>query len=281
MIAPVVDTSFLLAHPHAVVADVRWYLDGRSGHEAFTNGHLPGAVWIDLEAHLSGHGRPATAGRHPFPEPADFATAMAGYGIGDDSVVVAYDDMGGMVAARLVVMLRMLGRDAALLDGGLAAWVADGHPLNTGSGRVPEPATFTDAPWPRRRLVDADTTVALATGGGVVIDARAADRFTGENAAIDPRPGHIPGARNAPWQALLGPDSRMRSAIELLDHYEALGIDPSDSANTICYCGSGVSACLNVLALERLGMEPPRLFVASWSGWSADPDRAVETGPAR
>jgi thiosulfate/3-mercaptopyruvate sulfurtransferase len=281
VIAPVVDSSFLLSHPHAVVADVRWYLDGRSGHDAFRAGHLPGAVWIDLEAHLSGHGQPATAGRHPFPQPADFSAAMSAYGIGDDSVVVAYDDMGGMVAARLVVMLRMLGRDAALLDGGLAAWRAEGHPVNEGDGRVPEPATFTERQWPTHRLVDADTAAIHASTGGTVLDARAADRFTGENAAIDPRPGHLPGARNAPWQALLGPDSRMLPTLDLLAHYESVGVDPSASAKAICYCGSGVSACLNVLAMERLGFDAPRLFVASWSGWSADPDRPVETGPAR
>ena len=278
MIAPVVDAGFLSSHPHAVVADVRWYLDGRSGHDAFRAGHLPGAIWIDLERHLSGHGLPATEGRHPFPDAADFAATMSGYGIGDDTVVVAYDDQGGMVAARLVVMLRMLGREAALLDGGLGAWVADGHPVNTGDGRVPEPAVFTPTPWPSRRLVNADTAASHAAHGGTVLDARAADRFSGENAAIDPRPGHIPGARNSPWQSLLDTDGRMKHAADLLDHYESLGLDPAHSADTVCYCGSGVSACMNVLAIERLGMEPPRLFVASWSGWSADPNRPTETG---
>jgi thiosulfate/3-mercaptopyruvate sulfurtransferase len=178
-------------------------------------------------------------------------------------------------------MLRMLGRDAALLDGGLAAWRAEGHPVNDGDGRVPEPATFTERPWPTHRLVDADTAALHASSGGTVLDARAADRFTGENVAIDPRPGHLPGARNAPWQALLGPDSRMLPTLDLLAHYESVGVDPSASAKAICYCGSGVSACLNVLAMERLGFDAPRLFVASWSGWSADPDRPVETGPAR
>ena len=281
VIAPVVDASFLAAHPHAIVADVRWYLDGRDGHESFRNGHLPGAIWIDLDAHLAAHDLPATEGRHPLPTPEDFAASMASLGIGNDSIVVAYDDVGGGVAGRLVVMLRMLGHDAALLDGGLTAWVADGHPLQEGEGRVAESAAFTVAPWPADRLVDADTTATQAAAGGVVLDARAAERFTGEATQIDPRPGHIPGARNAPWQSVVGIDGRLLPADALRAHYAHLGVgtDAPGDAEPIAYCGSGVSACLNLLAIEHLGLTPPRLYVASWSGYSADHDRAAEQGP--
>lgn len=277
MIAPVVDASFLAAHPEAVVADVRWYLDGRDGRAAFEASHLPGAVWVDLETALAAHDLPATEGRHPFPTPKAFAAAMGALGIGDDTLVVAYDDGGGMTSGRLVAMLRMLGRDAAVLDGGLLAWTAEGRPVETGPARTPTPAMFTAAPWPSDRFASADEALAHAAHGGAVIDARAAERFTGEVALIDPRPGHIPGARNAPWASVLGADGRFRSPDELRTHFESLG---ATGGSTIAYCGSGVSACMNLLAMERAGLTPPRLYVASWSGWSADADRPVELGPA-
>lgn len=278
MIEPVVDATFLDAHPEAVVADVRWYLDGRDGLAAFEAGHLPGALWVDLEGALAAHDRPATEGRHPFPTPEAFAAAMGALGIGDDSLVVAYDDAGGMTAGRLVTMLRMLGRDAAVLDGGLTVWTSEGRSVVDGPALVPTPAVFTPRPWPTDRLADADETLAQAAAGGAVLDARAAERFTGEVALIDPRPGHVPGARNAPWASVLGPDGRMKSPDELRRHYAALG---ADEGQAIAYCGSGVSACMNVLAMERAGLTPPRLYVASWSGWSSDPDRPAELGPHR
>ncbi|MFN8022596.1 MAG: sulfurtransferase [Acidimicrobiales bacterium] len=268
----VVDDAFLAAHPEAVVVDVRWYLDGRDGRAAYEAGHLPGAVWVDLEHQLADHGAPVTEGRHPLPTPAHFAAAMGSLGIGDDTLVVAYDDTGGLTAGRLVVMLRMLGREAALLDGGLGAWAGEVH-----TGWVePTPTTCTAAPWPADRLASADDTVAVATGDGVVIDARARERFTGEVTQIDPRPGHIPGASCAPWAAVLGADGRFRSPDELRRYYAGLGIDADTP--TVAYCGSGVSACMNIVAMELAGLPPARLFVASWSGWSADPDRPAELG---
>ena len=276
MIEPVVDASFLDAHPEAVVADVRWYLDGRDGHAAFLAGHLPGARWVDLEGALAAHDRPATEGRHPFPTPEAFAAAMGALGIGDGSLVVAYDDAGGMTSGRLVVMLRMVGIDAAVLDGGLTVWDAAGRPVESGPVAAPSPATFTPRPWPADRLADADEALAHAAAGGAVLDARAAERFTGEVALIDPRPGHVPGARNAPWASVLGPDGRMKSPDELRHHYAELG---AADGQAVAYCGSGVSACMNVLAMERAGLTPPRLYVASWSGWSIDPDRPAELGP--
>ncbi|CAB4362868.1 unannotated protein [freshwater metagenome] len=282
MIAPVVDAASLETWLHTgrpvTITDVRWYLDGRDGREAYETAHLPGAVWIDLDRDLAGHGLPATEGRHPLPTPADFAAAMAVAGIGDDTIVVAYDDTGGLTAGRLVVMLRMLGRDAAVLNGGLNTWVAEGRAIETGPGRAPTPATFTAAAWPSERLVSADETAAHAAAGGVVLDARAAERFTGEVTQIDPRPGHIPGARNAPWAAVLGADGRMLPTQELLAHYTQLGATVPEAA-PIAYCGSGVSACMNAIAMEHAGLTPPRMYVASFSGWSADPAHAVETGP--
>jgi thiosulfate/3-mercaptopyruvate sulfurtransferase len=228
-----------------------------------------------MDHQLAAHDAPATEGRHPFPTPQHFAASMSALGIGDDRTVVAYDDTGGVTAGRLVVMLRMLGHDGALLDGGLLAWPGD---VETGWVE-PTPATFTQRPWPADRLVSADQTAATAGGGGVVIDARSRQRFTGEVAEIDPRPGHIPGARSAPWADALTTTGRLRPVDELRAHYASLGID--DQVATVAYCGSGVSACVNAIAMEHAGLRPPQLYVASWSGWSADADRPAELGDDR
>jgi thiosulfate/3-mercaptopyruvate sulfurtransferase len=199
---------------------------------------------------------------------------MSELGIGDRTTVVAYDDTGGLTAGRLVTMLRMLGRDAAMLDGGLAGWAAAGFEVVAGPAEVPEPAAFTEREWPSDRFATAEETVAHAAAGGAVIDARAHERFTGAQAMIDPRPGHIPGARSAPWAAVLGPDGHLLPRAELRAHYAAL----QAGDDTIAYCGSGVSACMNAVAMERAGLTPPRLYVASFSGWSADPEHATEQG---
>lgn len=279
MIAPIVAPEAVagLDHTHLVFADVRWYLDGRDGREAFEQSHIAGAVWVDLEHALAAHGLPATEGRHPFPTPEAFAAEMGALGIGDETVVVAYDDTGGLTAGRLVVMLRMLGRPAAVLDGGLDAWVAAGHPTATGPAAQPTARRFTATQWPLDRLATADEALALAANGGAVIDARALARFTGEQALIDPRPGHIPGARSAPWAAVLGESGQLLTVAELTAHYAALGVTDADTPS-VAYCGSGVSACMNILAMERAGLTPARLYVASWSGWSADPTRPAELG---
>lgn len=275
MIAPVVSADSL--PDGAVLADVRWYLDGRDGRAGYEAGHLPGAIWVDLERDLSRHDLPASEGRHPLPTPQAFAAAMGALGIGDDTVVVAYDDTGGATAGRLVVMLRTLGRSAALLDGGLGAWIADGGPVEVGApSHVMAPATFTSADWPTRRLASADVAADHAANGGAVLDSRAYERFTGEQVLIDPRPGHMPGARSAPWAALHGPDGRLLSPAQLRAHFHRLGAEQDIDA--VAYCGSGVSACLNVIAMEHAGLTPARLFVGSWSGWAADPSRPVELG---
>ena len=262
----------------AVVADVRWYLDGRDARAAYQAGHVPGARFVDLDRDLAGHGLDATEGRHPFPTPEQFAASMTALGIGDDATVVAYDDTGGMTAGRLVVMLRMLGRGAALADGGLAAF---GDELETGDGPDVSPTTFTPQPWPLDRLADADQAAAVGSDErGRLLDARARERFTGAVVAIDPRPGHIPGATSAPWSAVLDPvTGRFRTAADLVAHYRSLGVD--DQTAVVVSCGSGVSACANVLAMERAGLPAARLFVASFSGWGADPERAIELGDGR
>jgi thiosulfate/3-mercaptopyruvate sulfurtransferase len=273
MIPPFVDADFVDAHPQAVLADVRWYLDGRDGRAAFEAGHIAGAVWVDLDHHLAAVDRPASEGRHPLPTPVAFAAALGLLGIANDTTVIAYDDTGGLTAGRLAVMLRMLGCDATVLAGGLGAW---NGPIETGPGRTPSPAVFVPADWPSDRLATADDAQRIAAGGGAVLDARSYERFLGDANQVDKRPGHIPGARSAPWSAVLGADTAPRSADDLRDHYRRLGAD--DDHEVVMYCGSGVSACMNVLAMEHAGLAAPRLYVASWSGWSADPAREAATG---
>jgi thiosulfate/3-mercaptopyruvate sulfurtransferase len=276
VIDPIISPSDLarLREPVAL-ADVRWYLDGRSGRAAFEAGHLPGARFVDLDADLSDHSRPATEGRHPLPSPEAFAAAMSRLGIGDETTVVAYDDSGGGTAGRLVFMLRVIGHDAALLDGGLVPAAAVLGP-ETGPPPTVEPARFTPRAWPTDRFVDAGLAAAHAAAGGALLDARSAERYRGEQEVVDPRPGHIPGAVSAPWQGNLGDDGRFRSAAALKARFDGLGAGD----DVVCYCGSGVSACANLLALERAGIRSTRLYVGSWSGWSADPARSVATGPA-
>jgi 3-mercaptopyruvate sulfurtransferase SseA len=273
-----------LAEGHAdapgniVLADVRWYLDGRDARSIYEAGHLPGAVFIDIDRDLSEPSTP-TAGRHPLPSPEHFARAMGRSGIGDDTHVIAYDDTGGMTAARLVVMLRALGRSASLLDGGISAWVAAGHGLEHGVSNPRAKVAFTAQVWPDTNFASTEEVLANSKSGSLIlIDARPADRFRGDVQSVDPKPGHIPGARNAPWSSALQ-DGKLRSPAELRAHFTNLGI--SRNTDVIASCGSGVSACLNVVALEYSGLTKARLFTASWSGWASDPDLPIETGEHR
>jgi thiosulfate/3-mercaptopyruvate sulfurtransferase len=270
MIAPVIDAGWLRAHRDGVVvADCRLYLDGRSPRGAYDAGHIEGAVHVDLERWLAAPASPAR-GRHPLPSPETFAEGMSRAGIGDDTTVVAYDDAGGVMAARLVWMLRATGHDAALLDGGLAAW---DEPLS-GVAPLVAPASFTPVSWPPGRLASADDA---ASEANVVIDARQAERFRGETEPIDPRPGHIPGARSVPSREHLRPgDDRLRPAGELRERFAQAGVVPD--AHVVSYCGSGVTACHNLLVMEHAGLGPGRLYPGSWSQWSADPDRPAATG---
>jgi thiosulfate/3-mercaptopyruvate sulfurtransferase len=268
VIPPFVDAAWLAEHRDEVVlADVRWYLDGRSGEAAFEAGHLPGAVFVDLDRWLAAPGEPAR-GRHPLPDPEVFARGMSRAGIGDDSTVIAYDDAGGVVAGRLVWLLRATGHDAALLDGGLAA---GGEARETGSVHRAS-ARFTPRPWPPERLAEIDH---LQDGGRVLIDARDRDRYTGAVEPVDPRAGHIPGARSLPAREMLDAEGRLKPADELRAQLEAVGV--TGAGEVVSSCGSGVNACHALLVLEALGLPPGRLFPGSFSQWSHT-DRPVATG---
>lgn len=269
MIAPVVDYAWLKEHEREVkLVDVRWYLDGRSGREAYEQGHMPGAVFVDLDTQLSGHGG-AGVGRHPLPEASVFAEGMSTSGIGEGATVVAYDDAGGVIAARLVWMLRALGENAALLDGGLKAYKG---PLESGS-QIPPRAKFSPRPWPKNRLADINEASDIEK---VVIDARNRDRYRGEADPVDPRPGHIPGAINIPCRENLNEDGTFMPAEILRRRFEEAGV--KEGQDVISYCGSGVTACHNLLAMEFVGLGQGRLFPGSWSQYSQAADRPVSTG---
>jgi thiosulfate/3-mercaptopyruvate sulfurtransferase len=274
VIEPIVSVEWLRDHlGDVVVADVRSYLDGRSGWDAYTRGHVPGAVFVDRDRTLAAPPSPQ-AGRHPLSAPDVFAAGMAALGVGDDDTVVAYDDAGGAMAARLVWMLRATGHQAALLDGGLAAWEGE---LSTD---VPArtPAVFTAGTVPPDQLADADeVAAAIRERRATVIDARSPERYRGEVEPIDAVAGHVPGAVNVPFEGNLDPATgRFRSTGELRERFEAAGVEPG--ADTIVYCGSGVTACHDLLALEAAGLGPGRLYTGSWSQWSADPERPIATG---
>lgn len=280
MIDPIVDVDLLrralASSPPThdgrplVVVDARWYLDGRSGLEAYRHGHLPGSRWVDMDRWLSTKGEPSD-GRHPLPSPETFAEGMARHGIGDDTVVIAYDDQSGLVAGRLVWMLRRTGHDAAVLDGGLPAWSG---PLATGDAPEEAPrAQFTPRPWPAAYFVDTAAVQQRDPATTALIDARAGERYRGETEPIDPQAGHVPGASSVPLTGNLGPDGRFLPAERLVERFA-----PFAGRQVIAYCGSGVSACHNLLALEATG-RLGTLYVGSWSAWSSTPGLPVATGP--
>ncbi len=277
---PLVPTEWLaerLRDPDLRVVDVRWYLDpSRRGRDAYAQGHIPGAVFLDVDDDLSGPGggRGQPPGRHPWPAAEQVARVVGGAGIGPGVRVVAYDDQAGATAARLWYVLRAHGHDdVAVLDGGLAKWLAEGRPLDA-TVPVPAPAAFTARLRPG--WVVTKPQVAGRAEGALLLDARAGERYRGETEPIDTRAGHIPGARSAPFAGNLteGPLPVFRPASELRARYDALGGGQTDP---IVYCGSGVTACHDLLALEVAGLRG-RLYAGSWSEWSADEALPVATG---
>ncbi|MFD4273615.1 sulfurtransferase [Streptomyces cyaneofuscatus] len=252
-----------------VLLDVRWQLGGPHGRPDYEAGHLPGAVFVDLDTELAG---PAgSGGRHPLPDPEAFGAVMRRAGVGQDTPVVVYDGGQGWAAARAWWLLRWTGHaDVRVLDGGLAAWTGD---LSTG---IPDPAEGDFRPKPGALpTLDADAAAALARTG-LLLDARAAERYRGDVEPIDRVGGHIPGAVSAPTTANVAEDGRYLPAERLTERFTALGAGKSDEAVGV-YCGSGVSGAHEVLALEIAGIRAA-LYPGSWSAWSADPARPVATG---
>ena len=260
--------------PVPVVLDVRWRLGGPPGADSYAAGHLPGAAYLDLDRDLAGE--PGADGRHPLPAPEALERALRAVGVRADRPVIVYDDADGSVAARAWWLLRWAGhRQVAVLDGGFAAWSADGHPVSTAPEGA-DPGDFEVRPG-AMPVLDADEAAALARSG-VLLDARAAERYRGEVEPVDPRAGHIPGARNAPFAGHTGTDGRWRAPAELARRFAEAGVRPDAPAGA--YCGSGVTAASVVLALEVAGHDrPAALYPGSWSQWSADDTRPIATGP--
>jgi thiosulfate/3-mercaptopyruvate sulfurtransferase len=257
-----------------VVLDVRWRLAGPPAREDYARAHLPGAVFVDLDTELAAP--PGPAGRHPLPDPTALQATLRAAGINAGDTVVAYDDRDGSVAARAWWLLRWAGHDrVAVLDGGYAAWTEEGRPV---TADVPDPVPGDIVVTPGQLpVLDADQAADLAKTG-VLLDARAAERYRGDVEPVDPRAGHVPGARHAPFAGHVGPDGRWRSPAELAERFAELGV--ANDAEIGAYCGSGVTASSVVLAIEVAGVldRPAALYAGSWSNWSADPARPVATG---
>ncbi|MFT4110511.1 sulfurtransferase [Propionicimonas sp.] len=257
----------------AQLLDVRWTLGERpgAGYEQYLAGHIPGARFLDLEGVLTGPLDDPRQGRHPLPDAHRLGAGLDRLGVDPGRPVVVYDLPGSFAAGRAWWVLRWAGLDVRVLDGGLTAWLAARHDLETGAADlVPTPPlTLTTGHLP---TLDAD---AVASFAGVLIDVRAPERFRGEVEPIDPRAGHIPGAVNRPVAGLWDADGALPSRHELEERLEL----PENGGRVAVYCGSGVSAAQAVLALASLGVEAA-LYAPSWSGWSSDPDRPVETGQA-
>jgi thiosulfate/3-mercaptopyruvate sulfurtransferase len=269
---PLVSAEWLAEHigdANLRVIDIRWYLDGRDGHALYLAGHIPSAVFVEL-ADVSGESGP---GRHPLPSPDRFAAAMRAAGVSSGSRVVVYDDTSGSTAARLWWLLRHFGHAAvAVLDGGLQAWPGT---LDTTTA-IDRPGDFTPGA-PLDAGVVGHREVLAREPATVLIDARVGERYRGEVEPVDARAGHIPGALSAPWDGNLGADGRFLPPDQLRERYRGLGA--ADGSQVIAYCGSGVTAAHDVLALELAGLGGARLYEGSWSDWASRPELPIATGP--
>ncbi|AOS62550.1 sulfurtransferase [Actinoalloteichus hymeniacidonis] len=259
-----------------VLLDVRWALSGPPGRLAYDAGHLPGAVFVDLDRELAAP--PGAGGRHPLPDSVDLQRVLRAAGVSSDRPVVAYDAADGSVAARAWWLLKWAGHEhASVLDGGFAAWSSEDREISVA---IPEPTPGDIVVRPNGRpVVDASGAAELASTG-VLLDARAPQRYSGAVEPVDPRPGHVPGARNAPFAAHVDASGRWRSPAALAEHFAGLGVRPDVAVGA--YCGSGVTACSVLLALESAGLSgpdrPAALYAGSWSEWAGQPDRPAAIG---
>jgi thiosulfate/3-mercaptopyruvate sulfurtransferase len=282
MYTTLISAADLAAHvddPSWLIVDCRHDLMNlAAGREGYASGHLPNAVFADMETELSGEKRGADGvfrGRHPLPSRAALVETLRGWGVNDDTQVVAYDAHGGMFAARLWWLLRWVGHPAvAVLDGGMAAWQAQGMPLTSAAPQRPRGAIGEHASLAPTVSVE-QVLANLGSQERTVVDARAPDRFRGENESIDPVGGHIPGAKNRFFKDNLQADGRLKDAAQLKAEFAPL---VGAAAHAVMQCGSGVTACHNLLALEVAGLPGAALYPGSWSEWCADPSRPVATG---
>ena len=272
LVSPAALAEELACEPGPALLDVRWRLGGPPGLDSYREGHLPAAVFIDLERDLAAP--PGPAGRHPLPDPAVFTDAMRAAGVNEDRPVVVYDDRDATAAARAWWLLRYHGHEnVRVLDGGYQAWLAAGLPVSKADPAGPS-GDFTARPG-HMPVLDAAGAQTMARTG-LLLDARTGGRYRGEQEPVDPVAGHIPGAVSAPTAGNVNPDGTFRSPAELAARFAALGAG-SQAGPVGAYCGSGVTAAHEVLALAVVGL-PAALYVGSWSNWITDPARPVATG---
>lgn len=281
-VAPLISASNLLGiiDDHDVgVVDCRFALDDtEKGRREWSTTTLPGARYAHLDIDLSGARGTGERGRHPLPDPDHVAMLRSNWGFDEETLIVCFDDSGGPFAARLWWMLHWIGHSAVtVLDGGWKAWLdvggttQPGVPIEMARNRIEHSSLPEASPNPEMLATSED----LMNGDLHLVDARARERYLGVAEPIDPVAGHIPGALNMPWMENLGPDGRFLPPAELALQWK----DVPDAGRAVCYCGSGVTACHNILAAAAAGLARPRLFAPSWSGWIHDPSRPVETGP--
>ena len=272
MTSPLISTAELRESVSSVtILDVRYRTSGASGPGEYSLGHVPGAVYVDLDTELAAG--PGVCGRHPLPTTESFEAAMRRAGVREDWRVVVYDDWTGLAAGRAWWLLRFHGHhDTVVLDGGWSAWVADGGEVERGVDINDIPGDFTARPG-QLPVVEADRVLDVP----VLVDARAPERYRGETEPLDPVAGHIPGAVNVPTTSNLDDAGRFRSRDEIRAVYEAAGVPTDGSQEVAVYCGSGVTAVHDILALESIGVHAA-LYPGSWSGWITDPTRPVATG---
>ena len=271
------DLRAVIGDPRVVILDARFSLDDEQwGERDYLEGHIPGALYADTATHLAGEIIPGVTGRRPFPEPDVFARQLGAWGIGDDTQVVAYDADGGLMsAARVWLMLRWMGHDrVAVLDGGWQAWTESGAPIET-DVRTPEPTTFTTRLRPELLVEVDEVDVARQRPLTCVFDSRGEEGYHGRGVYHDPVRGHIAGAGLADRAHTLNADKHFRSPDELRAHYESL-IGDQQPEDIIFYCGSGITAAQNVLAMTVAGLPGSRMYVGSWSEWITDPRRPTE-----
>jgi thiosulfate/3-mercaptopyruvate sulfurtransferase len=281
MSSPLISPEELARHlddPTWVVVDCRWTLtDPAAGPAAHARSHIPGARYANLDDDLSRRPGPSD-GRHPLPAAADFAARLGSWGVGNSTTVVAYDEASGAIAARLWWLLGWLGHERRfVLDGGFAAWTGAGLPVESRTPRRP-PVRFVPQTVADDSVVATEELPALQAAGSLLVDARAAPRYRGEQEPIDPKAGHVPGAVNRPGSVNIDANGRFRAPDALRAELSELlgGRSPGD---LIAMCGSGVTACQLLLALEVAGLDGAKLYAGSWSEWIRDPARPIATGP--
>jgi thiosulfate/3-mercaptopyruvate sulfurtransferase len=282
MMNVIVQPRWLLARmyePDLVIVDCRFQLGApEAGRKAYEQDHIPGALYADLEADLSA---PITehGGRHPLPDTQSFAAFIGKLGIGQDTRVVAYDDQGGAFAARLWWLLRYHGHQKTyILDGGYAKWNELGYPVSDAKPPVIVPKTFVPDIQADMLVSMQDVRERLGNSGTLLIDSREPRRYRGEEEPIDRKAGHIPGARNLFWKDVLNSEGMWKSVEEQKQRLAEAGLDPNSGQEIIVYCGSGVTACPNVLALEQAGYRNVKLYAGSWSDWISYSENPVATG---